>query len=149
MFEPKMASIWTSHTSTFSSDQWLYRLHHFNGLSVGPPPGNIIPVMHNIVSVSICLFVIFKSLCTSLWWRVSCNGSAAGHLTPVCLYYFSAVWSKMVPPLGFATSEFPPPRAPQQRGGFTRWRGSRGADSRRLVQAGLLRCVKPWRLPAV
>lgn len=65
---------------------------------------NIISVMHNIVSVSIRPFAIFKSLCSSLWWWVNRNGSPAGHLTRVCLYYFSAVWSKMAPPMGSITS---------------------------------------------
>lgn len=79
------------------SDQWFYLLHH----SLNE---NIISVMHNIVPVSIRLFVIFKSLWTSL----SCNGAPAGHLTPVCPYYFTVVWSKMAPPMGFVTSECPP-----------------------------------------
>lgn len=78
----------------------------------GAQPENIISAMHNIVSMSICLFVIFRSLCTALWWWVSCNGSPAGHLTPVCLYYFRVVWSKMAPPMGFVTSESPPPPPP-------------------------------------
>lgn len=90
----------------------------------GRCPQNIISVMHNVFSTSICIFVIFKSLCTSLGWWVCCNGSPAGHLTSVCLYYFSVVWSKMAP-LPYGIWHFwAPPHAPQQSGGSLQWRGN-------------------------
>lgn len=76
-----MSPIWMSNISSFYFNCWFY-LHHCYSLSMGLQQVNIISVMHNIVSKSICLFVIFKLLCTSLWWWLSCYGSPAGHLTP-------------------------------------------------------------------
>lgn len=137
MVEPQMASMWMSNTSTVSSDQWFYLLLRCNGLSAGLQPENIISVLHNIISPSIRLFVIFKSLCTSPWWWVSSNGSPAGHLTPVRLHYLSVVWSKRAPPMGFVTSASPSPPTPAHHSGVVVSCGEEGVEG--PTAAGLFR----------
>lgn len=57
---------------------------------------------HKVIGCSLTevatLYIVCKSPLTTLWWWVSCNGSPAGHLTPVFWYDFSVVWCKMAPP---------------------------------------------------
>lgn len=78
-----------SNPSTVSSDQCVFvffLVPHYNSLSVGLQPENIISVIHNIDSIH--LYIILE---TPPYLAVSCDGAPAGHLTSVSLYYFSVV----------------------------------------------------------
>lgn len=112
-----------SNPSAVSSDQCVvvFLVPRYNSLLVGLQPENIISVIHNIDSIH--LYIILETPPPHL--AVSCDGAPAGHLTSVGLYYFSVVWSKMVPPVGIVTrdpsSPHPaPPCALEHSGGFLR-----------------------------